>query len=149
MCCANAPCLVPPRMAHFDKLRTLALTALRVFAGLSFSLAHGYPKVFEGKIQGLTARVTDWGWPFPALFAWSAGLAELLGGLALALGVLVRPLAPFAMGTMLVAAFVAHADDPWSKKEFALLYFFVFLFFFANGPGPLSLEAWLRRRRVM
>lgn len=134
-------------MRPLDPLRPHALTALRVFTGLSFALAHGYPKVFEGKLAGLTARVSEWGWPFPTFFAWSAGLAELLGGLALALGVLVRPLAPFAMGTMVVAAFVAHAGDPWAKKELALLYFFLFLFFFVHGPGPHSLESWLRRRR--
>lgn len=136
-------------MAGLDKLRPYALTSLRVFAGLSMAIAHGYPKVFEGKLAGLTTRVAGWGWPAPALFAWSAGLGELLGGLALAFGILVRPLAPFAMGTMLVAAFVAHASDPWSKKELPLLYFFVFLFFFVQGPGPFSLDAWLRRRRVM
>lgn len=134
-------------MKALEPLRPYALTSLRVFAGLTMAL-HGYPKVFEGKIAGLTARVTEWGWPFPGLFAWSAGLGELLGGLALALGIFVRPLAPFAMSTMLVAAFVAHAADPWSKKELPLLYFFVFLFFFIQGPGPFSLEAWLRRRRA-
>ncbi len=134
-------------MTSLDKLRPYALTALRVFAGLSMALAHGYPKVFHGKLAGLSSRVSDWGWPFPTFFAWSAGLGELLGGLALALGILVRPLTPFAMGTMLVAAFVAHADDPWGKKEFPLLYFFIFLFFFVQGPGPFSLETWLRQRR--
>lgn len=133
-------------MRPFDSLRPYALTALRVFAGLSFALAHGYPKVFEGKLEGLTARVAAWGWPFPTFFAWSAGLAELVGGIALALGFLVRPLAPFAMFTMVVAAFVAHAGDPFAKKEMALLYFFVFSFFFVSGPGPFSLDAWLRRR---
>lgn len=134
-------------MRLFDSLRPYAFTALRVFTGLSFALAHGYPKVFEGKLEGLTKTVAGWGWPFPTFFAWSAGLAELVGGLALALGVLVRPLAPFSMFTMLVAAFVAHAGDPWAKKEMALLYFFLFLFFFAHGGGPHSVDAWWRRRK--
>lgn len=135
------------QLVALDRLRPYAAAALRVFAGLSMAIAHGYPKVFEGKLAGLTERVTAWGWPAPALFAWSAGLGELLGGLALALGIFIRPLAPFTMGTMLVAAFVAHADDPFGKKELPLLYLLVFLFFFVTGPGPLSLEAFLRSRR--
>lgn len=134
-------------MHALDPLRPYALAALRIYAGLTMAVVHGYPKVFLGKIGGLTARVTEWGWPLPSVFAWSAGLGELLGGLALALGIFVRPLAPFAMATMIVATFVAHGADPFAKKELPLLYFFVFLYFFVHGPGPLSLARVWRGRR--
>ena len=47
--------------------------------------------------------------------------------------------------TMLVAAFIFHADDPWGKKEFPLLYFFGYLAIFLLGSGKYSLDARLKK----
>ena len=49
--------------------------------------------------------------------------------------------------TMLVAAFVVHADDPWGKKEFALLYAIPALSLIFTGGGRFSLDQVIRNRR--
>jgi putative oxidoreductase len=43
--------------------------------------------------------------------------------------------------TMLVAGLITHLDDPWGKKELAVLYFTVFLTLFLTGPGKYSVDA--------
>ena len=47
---------------------------------------------------------------------------------------------------MLVAIFVAHASDPWAKKELAFMYLVPALTLLLTGPGRFSLD-WLRRAR--
>ena len=42
---------------------------------------------------------------------------------------------------MLVAAGLIHADDPWAKKEFALMYLLPFLALLFTGAGRFSLDA--------
>lgn len=117
----------------------LSLLGLRVFAGLAMAFAHGLGKVppsdrFIGAVENL-------GFPAPALFAWAAGLSELIGALLLVIGLATRPAALTLMFTMLVAAFGAHASDPFAKKEMALLYFFIFTVFFAQGGGKYSVDS--------
>jgi putative oxidoreductase len=47
--------------------------------------------------------------------------------------------------TMLVAAFVAHAGDPFSSKEPALLYLIPYLALLFSGPGKFSLDFYISR----
>jgi len=49
--------------------------------------------------------------------------------------------------TMLVAAFLVHADDPWNRKEFALLYVFPFLALAFTGAGRFSIDALICKKR--
>jgi putative oxidoreductase len=42
---------------------------------------------------------------------------------------------------MVVAAFIIHGDDPFAKKEFALLYAIPFLTLVFTGAGKFSLDA--------
>lgn len=119
-------------------LSELAMTALRVFTGLSMAFAHGLKKLPPP--QGLIDGVGAMGFPAPELFAWSAALAEFVGGLLLAAGLLTRPAALSVAFTMLVAAFGAHAADPFQKKELALLYLFVSLIFVVRGAGKWSID---------
>jgi putative oxidoreductase len=44
---------------------------------------------------------------------------------------------------MRVAAFGIHSDDPWNKKEFALLYAIPFLTLALTGPGSFAVDAYL------
>jgi putative oxidoreductase len=123
-------------------LAEVASLVLRVFTGLALALAHGLGKLPppEPFVQG----VAEMGFPLPGFFAWSAGLSEFAGGLLLALGLATRPASLFIVFTMAVAAFVAHADDPFLGKERALLFLVIALMFMLKGAGRLSVDAGLR-----
>ena len=123
----------------------LALLFLRLYAGLAMAFAHG-----SGKIppkEPFVSSLETMGFPMPQAFAWLAGLAEFVGGLLVAMGLLSRPSSLSLMVTMLVAAFLAHANDPFQKKEMALLYFFVYLLIFLMGPGKFSIDNKIILRR--
>lgn len=122
------------------------LLLLRVFAGLSLALAHGVGKLPPG--DAFVGGVADMGFPQPVIFAWAAGLSETLGGILLALGLLTRPAAFFILMTMLVATFLRQAGDPYLERELSLLFGFVAILYLLGGPGRLSLDALLRRRRA-
>ncbi len=122
----------------------LGWTVVRVAFGLTLALAHGLPKVL-GNMEGFAQGVAQLGFPAPLFFAWCAALAELGGGLLVAVGLLTRPAAAFAAFTMLVALF-RHSADPFARMELALLYLVVMGTALVVGGGPLSLDARLRRR---
>jgi putative oxidoreductase len=81
-----------------------------------------------------------------------AGVLEMVGGALMLLGLFSRPVALVLSGEMAVAYFLAHAPrGPWpilNGGELAILFCFIWLFFAAAGPGPLSLDAiWRKKRR--
>ena len=49
--------------------------------------------------------------------------------------------------TMLVAFFIAHAADPFDKKEHALVFLFPYISLLILGPGKFSLDAVLFRKK--
>lgn len=120
------------------------LTLLRIFAGVALMASHGLGKMppSEQFVQG----TAEMGFPLPTLFAWSAALSEFLGGALLALGFLTRPASFFIACTMLVAAFGQHFNDPFGKKELALIYLFIAVCFLLKGAGDWSVDAFLRKR---
>ena len=81
-----------------------------------------------------------------------AGVIELLGGGLIALGLFTVPAAFVASGEMAVAYFKQHAPASFwpivNKGELAVLFCFVFLYIAAHGPGALSLDSTVRRRRA-
>ena len=93
-------------------------------------------------IQGLGSM----GFPFPVAFAWAAALGEFLGGLGIAFGLFTRWAAFFMGFTMSVAAFVAHAADPFQKKEMALLFLTSGILLMLTGPGKFSLDKVIRKK---
>ena len=116
----------------------LGLLTLRVITGLFMSFGHGIVKMppSEKWITG----VGELGFPLPAFFAWMAGFSEFFGGLLIASGLFTRPAAVLWMCTMGTAAFIRHADDPFSGKEKALLYMTLGLFFLIAGAGKYNLR---------
>ena len=125
-------------------LADIAFLLLRVLAGLALAYFHGLGKVppSPGFVEGVAAM----GLPLPVVFAWAAGLAELVGGVLLAVGLLTRPASFFILVTMGVAFFLRHADDPFLDKEKAYLYGAIALFFLLAGAGRFSLDRLMRRR---
>jgi putative oxidoreductase len=121
----------------------LLLAAARIFTGLALALAHGLGKIPppDRFVQG----VVKMGFPSPEVFAWLAALAEFGGGLLLAVGFLVRPAALAIAFNMGVAAFVAHAADPFRTREMALLFLALALVFLALGGGRFALDRRFQR----
>ena len=123
----------------------LGLLLLRLFAGLALALGHGMGKLPPS--ARFVAGVGEMGFPAPHLFAWAAGVSEFFGGLLLAVGLFTRPAATFALLTVLTAAILRHAGDPFEEREKALLFAAVMLLFVLAGAGRYSLDALLSRRR--
>jgi len=117
----------------------LGLLLLRLWFGGVLAINHGLPKL--GHMAGFAAGVAEMGLPAPTLMAYAAVAAELVGGLMLAAGLGTRLAAVPVTLTMLVAAFVRHAADPFMKKEFALAYGVVALVLLITGPGRYSVDA--------
>ena len=66
--------------------------------------------------------------------------AEFLCGILVALGLFTRAALIPLMITMAVAVFIVHADDPFSKQEFGLLFLVPYVTLFLAGPGKFSLD---------
>ncbi len=123
-------------------LNETSLLVLRVIAGLLMASLHGFGKMPPS--DKLIGGVQALGFPMPVLFAWAAALAELVGGIFLAVGFMTRPAAFFLAFTMFVAAFGVHLADPWDVKELSLLYFGVSLIFATRGAGKFSIDHFMK-----
>ena len=121
-----------------------ALSLLRIVASLIF-LLHG-----SQKLIGFPAG--EMPMPPAGSFMWLGGVLELVGGLLLLIGLFSRPVAFILSGEMAVAYWMFHAPQSTfptqNGGDAAILYCFVFLFIAAAGPGPWSLDAAMRRKRV-
>jgi putative oxidoreductase len=77
------------------------------------------------------------------------GVLEFGGGLLLLVGLFSRPVAFVLSGDMAFAYFIAHWPKGWlpilNGGDLAVLFCFVFLYLWAAGPGPWSIDARLRR----
>lgn len=71
--------------------------------------------------------------------------AEVVCAGLLAVGLLTRAVALPLAFTMVMAAFVVHGDDPFAKKEMALLYLSGFLALAMTGAGRFSADGALER----
>lgn len=122
---------------------SLGLLLLRI-AGGAMMMVHGY-----GKLERWGELSADFADPLGVGSATSLALAifgELVCAALLVPGLLTRLAAiPYAF-TMLVAGVIVHADDPWGRKELAMLYLVVGIVVAVAGPGRLSLDAVLASR---
>lgn len=132
-------------MPAVTSLQPYVRSLLRIVAGFTFSL-HGFQKLlglFGGMGgKGMTAS-------FPTL-PWFAGFLELVGGLLLVLGLFSAPVAFLLSGEMAVAYFKYHYPRGFfpisNGGELAAIYCFLFLYLSVAGPGPISLDALIRKK---
>jgi len=133
----------------------LGALALRVPVGLIFA-AHGAQKLF-GWFGGYGLEATGQffgsvGLSPGYLMALLAGAAEFFGGLALVLGLLVRPAAAALAFAMLVAIFAVHIGKGFFMSsngyEYALALLAASLSLVFSGAGRASLDTTLATRAV-
>ncbi|HEX5484309.1 MAG TPA: DoxX family protein [Terriglobia bacterium] len=118
---------------------------LRIVVGFTFS-CHGWQKLF-GAFGGLHGHAAH----FPHLL-WFAGLIETVGGALILLGLFTSPVAFILSGEMATAYFMGHYPHGFypilNHGELAVVYCFVFLYLFAAGAGPISLDRAFRRKNA-
>ena len=126
--------------------------APRLAAGVIFS-AHGAQKLFGAfggyGLEGTGQFMASMGLNPGYLMALLAGSAEFFGGIALLLGLLVRPSAAVLAFTMLVAIFSVHVDAGLflpNGYEFALSLLAVTVGLTISGAGHLSLDRLIAQR---
>ena len=130
----------------------LAPLALRVPVGIIFA-AHGAQKLFGAfggyGLEGTGQFFESIGLSPGYLMALLAGGAEFLGGLALILGLLVRPSALVLAFTMLIAIVTVHLDKGLfmanNGYEFGLALLAISVALVFSGAGRFSFDRTLSR----
>jgi putative oxidoreductase len=130
----------------------LAPLAIRIPVGIIFA-AHGAQKLFGWfggyGLAGTAGWMDSIGLHPGTLLALLAGGAEFFGGLALLLGLLVRPASVALAFTMLVAIFSVHISKGLFLSnggfEYGLALLAVTVGLFISGAGRWSLDSALAR----
>lgn len=125
----------------------LGITVLRIITGLTFA-AHGSQKLFAWfggyGLEGTGQWMESIGITPGYLMALLAGSAEFFGGLALVIGLLVRPAALSLVVAMLVAIFTVHIANGFFMAtngfEYALILGAISLALLIEGGGKFSLD---------
>lgn len=107
-------------------------------------LTHGIPK-----LQRILSGEMKFGDPLglgPEVSLVLAVFAEFFCSVFILLGLGTRLATIPLIVTMGVAAFIVHGDDPFNRKEMALLYLVAFLVLLLSGGGNYSLDRLIHRK---
>jgi putative oxidoreductase len=130
------------------RLREIGLALLRIILGVVF-FAHGYLKFFKMGMDGVVGFFTNLGIPAPALAAWGVTWLEIVGGIALILGIFTPVLGILFAIEMAGVIFFAKQDAGFFAPkgyEFELTLLVASLALALSGPGAFSLQKAFRRR---
>jgi putative oxidoreductase len=120
------------------KLQDLGLLLVRLLSG-GMMLTHGLPKIDRLIGEGPVKFADPFGLG-PEISLVLVIFAEVACSIFVMIGFKTRWATIPLMTTMLVAAFYAHADDPFGDKELPLLFFTIFLSILISGPGRYSVN---------
>lgn len=131
------------KLMNNPSLNAAARTVLRVVAGFLFA-AHGWQKFNEFTIAGTQGAFAEMGVPAADIVAPVVATLELVGGIAVILGLLARPFAILLTLNMLGAIVLVHAPAgvfvAAGGYELVLMLGAAALAVALVGPGRLSLD---------
>ena len=125
-----------------------AILILRIVVGIVFAV-HGGQKLFTMGFDGVAGFFGSLGIPLPMVAAIVVTVLELVGGLALILGIGTRYVAALLAADMVVALLTVHLANGFFVSdggyELVLLLAAAALYFALRGPGLFSLDARLTK----
>ncbi|WP_283196143.1 DoxX family protein [Rhizobium sp. AN80A] len=128
--------------ASIHALQPALLSLLRIVSSLVL-FSYGTQKILYFPAA---ERVPDVG-----SLPWIAGVFELVLGFLVLIGFQTRIAAFVLSGVMAFAYFIGHASKSFYPAQnggvAAILFCFIFLYIFAAGAGPYSLDAMLKRKQ--
>ena len=130
-----------------QRLTDIGLLWMRVSLGGLMLVNHGWGKMLKLFGEGPIKFADPLGLGAAPSLVLAVG-AEVVCAALLIAGLATRAAAAPLVVTMLVAAFIVHGDDPFQKKEFALVYAIPFLALAFTGAGRYSLDALIAKRRA-
>lgn len=125
------------------------IAMVRVLVGLIF-LMHGQQKVFGFGLGAVQQMFAHMGFPASEILGPFIALLELIGGLALILGVLTRWACVLFSIEMAVAVFRVHLKNGFylpNGYEFALTMGVTSMALAVTGPGAAALDPLIFKRR--
>jgi putative oxidoreductase len=126
-----------------------ALAIVRVATAV-IMIAHGWQKVFQFGIAGVTQGFAQMGVPLPGISAPLVAGLELVGGTLLLVGLLTRPVALLLAIDMLAAMMLVHLKNGFflpNGIEFTFILLATSLALALTGAGAYSLDALIANRR--
>jgi putative oxidoreductase len=129
-----------PSAASPARRTDLALLVLRVVVGIVFAV-HGGQKIFVYGFGGVIGAFGKMGVPIPTVAGPLIALLELLGGLALVLGILTRAAGVLLAVEMLVAILLVHLGAGFFNPngfEFPLTLMAASVALALGGPGAFA-----------
>ena len=122
----------------YNSYENFGIFVLRVSVGSLMLLGHGLPKLMNYH-NSYDAFPDPLGMGSDISFFLTV-FAEVVCSGALILGLFTRLAVLPLIATMLVAILVIHVDDPWSKKEFAIMYLLPYITLYFTGSGEYSMD---------
>lgn len=91
---------------------SLPLTVLRIGVA-AVMILHGLARIRLGIVDDFGVVLGQWGFPAGFWVAWTITIVEIVGGLALAAGFLVRPLAFWFIAQLSMGIYLIHWAAGW------------------------------------
>jgi putative oxidoreductase len=123
-------------------LQSLGALLLRLTFGGVMLTQHGW-----GKLMSFSERAETFADPLGIGSSASLTLAvgaEVLCAALVALGFMTRLMVVPLIITMAVAFFIVHGDDPFQRKELAMVFGIAYIAIGLIGPGRYSIDARLK-----
>lgn len=125
-----------------DAWRDYAPLVLRLAVGIVFTM-HGWQKLMDFGVPGVTGMLAGMGFPLPGLMAVLLIAAELVGGIMLILGFLTRWAAKVLALVSLIALVVVHLPNGFfmpSGYEYIFVLFAASVSLALSGGGKWALD---------
>ena len=128
----------------------MGLFVTRLILGVIFT-AHGWQKLFVWGPEGVAGGFAQMGIPMASILGPFVGALELVGGIALILGLATRLFSVGLAATMVGAIFIAHLPNGFFAPngiEFVLALFGMAVLLTLTGGGAYSVDHAIAQRRI-